>query len=366
MKKQKVAVAISGGVDSGLSLYLLLQQGYSVTPVHFKLYTTNKSNQQKALEAAQNIAAFFHFNLQVIDLEEAHQQQVVNYFIKSYQQGSIPNPCVMCNKKIKFGLFYDWAREQAFDYIATGHYAAIKKINGQNSLITAFDETKDQTYFLHQLKSSQLKKILFPMAEMKKNQVKKLAQQINLPCLPSESSDVCFLAKGHLQDFLEEHFPSTPGKVVDKNGQVVGEHQGLAAVTLGQRKGFYINAKWLSERSHLSNTKHTSPVLYVIGKNLIKKQLIVGNKAEASHKNFTLKKLSLINPQEDIFHLPKLLVQIRHTGNKIPCAIQKTEDQSYLVKIDQALQGISPGQFAVFYTPLFQNRYHCLGGGEII
>ena len=366
---KKVALAISGGIDSAVSAHLLKQQGYKLSCFHFKLYCEDEKLIKKRLNSAKKIANFLSLPLKIIDLYDQHKKEVVNDFIKQYKSGLCPNPCVTCNKKVKFGAFYDYALKNGFDYISTGHYARILKKNSFWYLATPADIKKDQTYFLHGLKEKQLNNILFPLGDLQKTEVKKIATRNKLPVSLSESSGICFIKDKKTQNFLQQHIKKNPGQVVDKGGSVVGTHQGINFYSIGQRQCFYINAKLLSQKTTLTKDKHSAPPLYVIGKNIKKNQLIVGSEKQAYKNNLLIKKLSFITSSkgEGIVKERNLFIKIRHTGKKTACSAQK-KDENFIIKFKEPQFAITPGQSAVLYQLMNKKKqeYVCLGGGEII
>ncbi len=356
-----VAVALSGGVDSALTAALLVEQGYQVTAVHLQLLPPGCSHktEKSQLQPVQEIAKKLKIPLKFLNYQAVFQHQVIEYFVNQYQAGLSPNPCVICNHQIKFGQLYDWIRAEGFDYLATGHYA--RTDNGQ--LLTALDEKKDQTYFLHRLNQEQLLRIKFPLGDLTKTEVKKQARKRGLATkVKTESQGVCFIDQAQTKEFLEEKLGQNPGPVVDRNGQVIGRHQGLWFYTIGQRHGFKLFAK--DQEVQLGDQVIDStqrPPLYVIGKNPRQNQLIVGLKKDTYVTELTINKLHLINPSQS---LPdSVLVRIRHGGQLFPAQLQQ-DGQSARLNLEQAAQGVAAGQFAVLYRP-HNKVYRCLGGGVL-
>lgn len=359
-----VAIALSGGVDSALSAALLIEQGYEVTAVHLQLLPLSCRDQEEEeadqVQAVQAIADQLNIPVKFLNFQEAFTRQVIEYFVDEYRAGFSPNPCVVCNQQIKFGRLYNWVKEQGFQFLATGHYARSR--DGQ--LLTAKDEKKDQTYFLHRLTKEQLQNIIFPLGELTKQEVRKAAQKRGLAAkVKSESQGVCFISQTDTQGFLQEHLGQNPGPVVDKAGNIIGQHQGLWFYTIGQRHGFTLKAA--TEKIKVGGRVVAStqrPPLYVIGKIPEKNQLVVGLREDTLATEVTIKNLHLINSQEK---LPsKLLVRIRHGGKLLPTVITEQNDKTKL-ELKQTAQGLASGQSAVFYKPK-ANIYRCLGGGVII
>ena len=271
---------MSGGVDSGVAAVLLVNQGYKVTGFHLHLWREslsvrkltsygltsfeNKCCDIKSLEAARKTARRLGIPFYVIDFAEIFKKKVVDYFLEEYAAGRTPNPCVMCNKYIKFGEFLKYIRGLGFDYLATGHYACIyeeiqnpkskiqNKFQIQNPkfktyhLLEAKDKTKDQSYFLYSLSQQQLAHILFPVGEYTKIQVRKMAKKWNLAVAERpESQEICFFPENDYRPFLQRQIPEkiVPGEVIDASGRVIGRHFGLPLYTIGQRHGFEVNVK---------------------------------------------------------------------------------------------------------------------------
>ena len=233
---KKVVVGLSGGVDSSVAAYLLKKQGYNVIGLHMR--SENRENDERRVkELAQELG----IQLEIVDY--SNQMQVVkDYFINEYKNGNTPNPCVICNKEVKFKPFIDYANKIGADYFATGHYARIEHINGETILKKAVDKNKDQTYFLCQLTKEQLSKALFPLGEYTKDEVRKIAIENNLVTAQTkESYDICFLGSQKFKDFMKNNYPEDAGNIIDiQSGKVVGKHTGISKYTIGQRRGLDI------------------------------------------------------------------------------------------------------------------------------
>ncbi len=370
--KQRVALGMSGGVDSTVAAHLLVEQGYDVTGIFLECWRAPgcraEEDRKDALQAALDLGIPF----QVLDFKDVYKQRVVEYFFAEYKAGRTPNPDVLCNQEIKFGLFYDWAKNQGFDFVATGHYARIIDNNGPPQLTIPVDKHKDQTYFLYLLSQSQLANILFPLAIFTKEQVRQKAAELKLPnAQKKDSVGICFIGDIDVREFLKDRLGEQPGEVIDVDGNVIGKHNGHWFYTIGQRHGFSIDKKSLIRLSDGQTIEKANiPPFYIIGKDAAKNQLIVGFGAETYQQTFNVESLHLIdqstNSSIDLGKTGNILVRIRHTGELMPCAI-KLVDQTHhqwQVTLTQPTRGIAAGQSAVFYLTT-DHATVCLGGGVI-
>jgi len=406
-KKKKVAVAMSGGVDSGAAAALLVKQGYEVTGFHLRLWKEkmqnakcksqnenpkfkisnfeNKCCDRKNLEAARKTAWKLGIPFYILDFERIFKRRVVDYFLKEYAAGWTPNPCVMCNKYVKFGEFLRYVRGLGFDYLATGHYARIyEEIQSASQrtklkiyhLLEAKDKSKDQSYFLYNLTQRQLAHILFPIGEYTKTEVRKLAKKWGLAVAERpESQEICFFPESDYRPFLQRQIPEKiiPGEVVDTKGRVVGRHFGLPLYTIGQRHGFKISSKFKVQSLKFK----TIPPLYVIGKDVKNNRLIVEFGKEAEQKEFWVEKVNWIVPGFKFQDSDsRLFVRIRHQGELLKCKIQnpkskmKIQNSKLKIILEEPYRGIAPGQAAVFYKKItnYELRiadFEVLGGGII-
>jgi len=349
MKKKKVAVALSGGVDSGVAAALVVKKGYQTAGFHMFLWKERPSKTDESLEAARKTADQLGIPFYKVDfLEEIFKKRVVDYFLKEYGLGRTPNPCVMCNRFIKFGELMDYAKGLGYDYLATGHYARVKE-DEDFHLLMGKDRKKDQSYFLYTLTQKKLARVMFPVGNYQKTEVIKMARKWKLPVAERpESQEICFYPEDDYRPFLKRQIKGkiVPGKVVDIKDKVIGEHQGLPLYTVGQRHGFKITDK-----------KVIGP-LYVIDKKIKKNQLVVGFGKEVEKKEFGVKEVNWISgktPKKEI----KCQVRIRHQGELLGCRV-KGIGLRVKVVLDEPERGVAPGQAAVFYQ-----KEEVLGGGLI-
>lgn len=362
--KNKVAVGLSGGVDSAVAAYLLKTQGYEVTGVHMQCWDysseTCKGNEDRsdAVAVCSQLGIKFEF----LNFENEYKSRVIDYFYSEYRAGRTPNPDVLCNKEIKFGLFMDWALAQGYDYVATGHYARIKQNEGRFFLLKGVDQSKDQSYFLYRLNQEQLSRILFPLGDLKKTQVRQIAKEQKLAVAEKpESMGICFVGEVDINKFLKKKIEPKEGDVILKSsGEVIGRHEGVWFYTIGQRHGFKIS-------------KYVGLPLYVVGKDVEQNRLIVGYYNDCLTDRFELEDLHFIAgdpPFEDkssaeqvepiLSHCFKCAVRIRHLGQLYDATVTKLPSEVWTVKLDEGAFGVAPGQSAVFY-----HEDEVLGGGII-
>ena len=272
MPKSTVFVGMSGGVDSSVSAALLKEQGYRVVGVYMKNWSKDLPGMEcpwaADLADAKRVAVRLGIDFRVFDFETEYKQKVVDYMLAEFEKGRTPNPDIMCNQEIKFKLFYDVAREQGADLIATGHYA---QTDGQN-LLRAVDENKDQTYFLYRISKEAIKHTIFPIGHLKKPEVKKLAEELDLPVAhKKDSMGVCFVGEVGIKDFLQEYIKPTPGEIRDADTDtVIGQHDGAIFYTIGQRHGldlggglpYYVVSKDLAKNTLYASRNLNHPSLW--------------------------------------------------------------------------------------------------------
>lgn len=347
---------MSGGVDSSVAAALLKKSGFNVIGVFMKLWPSSSKFSE---ERAKKVANILEIPFQVLDFKKEFKKKVIDYFLKEYKSGRTPNPCVVCNKEIKFGLLLEKASGLGANFVATGHYAKIQKkfVNSYrfvNSLMTAKDEEKDQSYFLWQLEQKQLKHILFPIGNYTKKEVRNFAKKFGLPVLKvSESQEICFI-ETTLNNFLSKHFKSKPGKIVDTKGKIIGKHQGLQFYTIGQRKGI-----------NLPNGPY-----YVLEKNIKKNLLIVTkNEKDLGKKELVAENINWISGKPKKLPL-KIKAKIRYRHKASPAIIYHLKPNICHLKFTKPQRAVTPGQSVVFYLPAEASAKvgkgeEVLGGGII-
>ena len=349
-------MALSGGIDSAVSAWKLLQAGYEVEAAFMKNWSSTAglkydecpwlTDRQDALR----VAAFLGIPMHTINFEKDYKKTVLDYFFTEYSAGRTPNPDVMCNKEIKFKLLYNWAMKHGFDYVATGHYAQVAQHTktGEYTLQRSKDDFKDQTYFIYNIKTEQLPHILFPIGDMKKPEVKKLARKIKLPNADKkESMGLCFVGKIRLKEFLEQKLKPKPGPIVSLDGKTIGEHHGLAYYTIGQRQGIAVGAggPW-----------------YVAKKDLKKNTLLVTNNPDDPALETKEIEIHSVNWITKPSEFPATIKgRFRHQGELEPLTITPLARGNYAVTFKRPQKAIASGQSLVLYDGKV-----CLGGGVIV
>ena len=360
---KRVFVAMSGGVDSSVAAALLKEQGYDVRGVFMQGWSNPhfECSWKEDRRDTTRVAATLGIPFQTLDVSREYYDRVVLYLLEEYRVGRTPNPDVMCNKEIKFGLFYRWAMERGADYIATGHYSKIQKSNVKNQnenskikILIAKDGNKDQSYFLWTLTQDQLRHCLFPLGDYMKSEVRELARKFGLHTADKKDSQgICFVGEGNIADFLRDHITPHRGAVVTADGRTVGEHDGIELFTIGQRHGigvrggpqtYYVAAKDSATATLLVAEGDTDPILY---------------KKEICFRSANW------NVGHSVFNKPfRCEARIRYRAPLAPAMVFFDEDRSDCstgkVVFDAPQRAVAPGQSIVFY-----HNGQLLGGGII-
>lgn len=354
----KVIVGMSGGVDSSVSAYLLLQQGYQVEGLFMKNWEEDDTDEYCAaaqdLEDAQDVCNKLGIKLHTINFATEYWDNVFEYFLAEYKAGRTPNPDIICNKEIKFKAFLEFACEDLnADYIATGHYVQKHFQDDKWQMLRGLDNNKDQSYFLYTLGHKQIGQTLFPVGNIEKSQVREIAEKAGLITHnKKDSTGICFIGERKFKDFLGKYLPAQPGNIETPEGEVVGKHDGLMYHTLGQRKGLRIGG--------LANAGEEP--WYVVEKDLLRNVLIVGqgnNHPRLFSKGLVGNQLHLVDRLELTTPI-KCTVKTRYRQEDVLCTLSPLDDGEYTVMFDEQQSSVTPGQSVVFYKDDV-----CLGGGII-
>ncbi len=363
MKKKKVIIGLSGGVDSSVAAYLLLKDGYDVEAVFMRNWDSAinqdfKGNptafdevceQEKDYQDAKLVADKLGIPLHRVDFIEDYWDRVFTYFLDEYKKNRTPNPDVLCNNEIKFKAFVDYVKKFDTDYIAMGHYAQVDLSGDEPRLLRAKDQNKDQTYFLSQLKSEQLKNVIFPIGHLDKKEVRKIAEREGLATADKkDSTGICFIGERHFNDFLSNYLPAQPGDMKRLDHTFVRKHRGLMNYTIGQRKGLGIGG-----------TKDTTAAWYVVGKDLKTNTLFV--EPDKQHP-FLFSDEAIITDViwRGVKRSGKLTAKFRYRQQDHDVNVTWIDDTTIRVTYPQTIKAVTPGQVCVFY-----DGQVCLGGGFI-
>lgn len=364
----KVMVGLSGGVDSAVAAYLLKEQGYEVVCCFMRNWDSSLNNdylgnptvnddicpQEKDYNDAKEVAKKLNLPLLRVDYIKEYRDNVFQYFLDEYKKGRTPNPDIFCNKYIKFGPFLDFAKKNGCDLIAMGHYAKRVDIDGKTYLYKAKDKSKDQSYFLSQISSYQLKNCLFPLGDILKSEVREIAHKLNLTSVEDkkDSTGVCFIGERNFKEFLKNYLPANRGKIIEiETGKVLGEHDGVMYYTLGQRKGLGLGGfKDLKSNGFFVCKKDVkNNILYVaISK---EDEHLFSDSCRIINLNFFNDKLKAGD---------HLFVKFRYRQDDKGVTVKSIKDDELILEFDEPYKAVTPGQACVFY----QGEV-CLGGGII-
>ncbi len=360
MNKKKVIVGISGGVDSAVSVIRLLDQGYDVEGIFMRNWDSSLNNDIKGnphildpvcpqetdyLDAIET-ARILGIQLHRVDFVQEYWDKVFSYFLREYQNNRTPNPDILCNKEIKFKCFLEKAEEMGADYIAMGHYARVRHFP-KIQLLRGVDASKDQSYFLCQLTKNQLSKSLFPIGDMYKSEVRRLAEKYHLNVAKKkDSTGVCFIGERNFKDFLKNYLPANPGNIQTMTGEVVGRHDGTMYYTIGQRHGLGLGG--------------AGEPWFVIGKDVKRNILLVGRGSEQGILFSNRAIIKDINWLGEDFTKRSCAVKFRYRSKDINAQIRKIDSDTIEVSYPGKAKAVTPGQAAVFYDGEI-----LLGGGTI-
>ena len=361
MSQKKVVIGMSGGVDSSVAAWLLKEQGYQVIGLFMKNWEDDDdsefcSSRQDWIEAA-SVADVLDIDLAAGNFSAEYKDRVFAEFLREYQAGRTPNPDVLCNAEIKFKAFLDHAMHLGADLIATGHYARVRQAGTQFELLKALDSTKDQSYFLHRLNQAQLSKTLFPLGDIAKTEVRKIAEKLALPnAQKKDSTGICFIGERPFREFLKRYLSYQPGLMKTPDGNTIGEHVGLSFYTLGQRKGIgiggvksYQKADGSSDAWYVARKDIVNNILYVVQGHdhpwLLSSKLVAGQASWIAGTAPTARSMS---------------AKTRYRQADVACDLAVDDERHFALHFTDAQWAVTPGQSAVLY-----DGDVCLGGGII-
>lgn len=359
-ESKTVIVGMSGGVDSSVSAYLLLEQGYKVEGLFMKNWDEDDGTEyctaKEDLADAQAVSDKLGIKLHTANFAAEYWDNVFEHFLEEYKAGRTPNPDILCNREIKFKAFLDYAKVLGADYIATGHYVRRKDIKNDNGdeaqLLKGLDNNKDQSYFLHAVGGSEIKQTLFPVGELEKPEVRRIAEEQGLATAKKkDSTGICFIGERRFKDFLKQYIPAQPGNIETADGEIIGKHEGLMYYTLGQRQGIGIGG----------TKNHGEEPWFVVEKDLSRNTLIVGQGKQHPmlfSDALDASNIYWVNGEPSAFPF-KCKAKIRYRQPDQDCTIHKTGN-GYHVDFDEPQRAVTPGQSLVIYLDEI-----CLGGGVI-
>jgi tRNA-specific 2-thiouridylase len=354
--KERVVVAMSGGVDSSVAAALLVQQGYDVVGIMMRLWSESIQSQTPIanrcctpdqMADARRVADHLNIPFYVLDTQSQFRESIVQQFIDEHNAGRTPNPCIACNRQIRFSFLLNHARALGAHFLATGHYARVRRTGNRYELLKGKDPNKDQSYVLFTFNQAKLAHVLFPVGDLNKEQVRTLAKQFGLPVAAKhDSQDLCFVADGDHKGFLKRQNSNgfIPGPIVDQNGNELGMHTGLPFYTIGQRKGLGVSAE---------------QPLFILQKDRLRNAIVVGPREALEKSSFKVRDLNWIGG-EQVSAEQQVDVKIRYKAEAVQGYVFESNNNEAFVELAVPVRGVTPGQGAVFY-----NGDVCLGGGII-
>ncbi|MDD3368982.1 MAG: tRNA 2-thiouridine(34) synthase MnmA [Lachnospiraceae bacterium] len=348
---EKVVIGLSGGVDSSVAACLLKKQGYDVIGVTLKTWQENET-ENTAVTDAKRVAEHLQIPFYVLDASADFKREVVDYFTDAYIHGKTPNPCCVCNRKLKWGALLSYAKTLEADYIATGHYARIEQLeNGRFAIRNSVTASKDQTYALYNLTQDQLAHTMMPVGEYEKDAIREIARTEGIPVAEkADSMEICFIPDHDYAAFLERQVPATekipgPGNFVDAEGKILGKHLGITHYTVGQRKGL--------------NLAIGHPI-FVTAIRPETNEVVIGENEDVFTDTLYCDQMNFM-AVEDIEEPKRLLAKIRYAHKGDYCLLEKENENRYKVTFEKKVRAVTPGQAVVFYE-----GEHVFGGGTII
>ena len=350
----KVIVGMSGGVDSAVAAYLLKQQGYEVIGVTLRTWGSDEEGDSRCCEIdeARRICEILDIKYHPHNCTSLFKKKVVTPFVDAYLKGMTPNPCIECNRYVKWDNLIELADIFEAEYVATGHYAFVEKMpDGRYTVRKAQHINKDQTYMLYKLLQEQLARTLMPLGKYTKDEVRRIAEAAGLPCAHKEDSqEICFVTEGRYTDFISEYTDSplpSEGDFVDEEGNVLGRHKGIYQYTVGQRKGLGIALGYPAFVTKIDTRNNT---------------VVLGNEESLMCSSFFCRDFNFQSiPEPQTGEKIRCLAKARYHQTERPATVEKTEDGLLKVTLDEAVKGVSPGQSAVFY-----DENGCVVGGGLI
>ena len=357
MDKLKIVVGLSGGVDSSVAAWLLKQQGHDVVGVFMKNWEDDDDDEYCSSREdwvdAVSVADVLGIEIEQVNFAARYKDRVFAHFLREYEAGRTPNPDVLCNNEIKFAAFLDHAMKLGADRIATGHYAGVREVDGLFQLMKAEDGTKDQSYFLHRLNQQQLAKSMFPLASLTKREVRAIAEREGIPTYnKKDSTGICFIGERPFRDFLERYLPKSSGAIRTSEGAVIGEHQGIAYYTIGQRNGLKIGGQSGGDSEPwfvAAKNPETNELTVVQGHD---HPLLLRDAVEIANVHW----IAGADPHTHWVYAAKT----RYRQDDAACSLGWLRDGRSLIEFAQRQWAVTPGQYAVVYESKV-----CLGGGVI-